>query len=445
MKRLAGQIEEARFSWLEWLKLALPVVLGVTVVFAITWHFVRPAPPQRIVMAAGAPGGVYDSMARKYAQYFADNGFELIVKPTAGSIENYQLLLDPNSGVDVALVQGGTAPATEQRGDLRAICSVYFEPLWIFYRNATPLTHLTDLAGKRLAIGPVGSGGRALADRLLRENGIDAAVDHATVLSDQSGSAAGAALAAGQVDAVFICSGPENPLIRQLLQTPGVSLMSLRNADAYARRLGFLSHVTLFEGSMDLAHNLPREDVHLVAPAATIVGHASTHTAIVELLVQATRNVNSGGTLLNDAGLFPSDNYVDLPMDGDARHFLKITPNFLHRTLPFWAASLIDRLLILLLPSIALLLPLLRLTPIVYRWRMRSRIYRWYTQLRRVDAHLLAMGSPEQLQADRDELKAMDRELSHVKVPLSFMQELYDLRLHVAYLNERIKPGNEHP
>lgn len=445
MSLFSGRLGEARHSWLEWLKMALPLVLVVTLVFGITWHFVQPAPPHRIVMAGGAPGGVYDSVAKSYAAYFAENGFELVVKPSAGSIDNYKMLLDPQSDVDVALVQGGTAPAAEQRPHLRAICSVYFEPLWIFHRSATPIIHLTDLAGKKLGIGPTGSGGRALAERVLHENGIGTAADTSTVLSGEAGPAAAAALADGRLDAVFLVSGPEHPLIQQLIQAPGVHLMSLRNAEAYARRLGFLSRVVLYEGSLDLAKDLPPRDIELIAPAAMIVARDTTHTAIAELLVQAAKKVHASGTLLNEPGLFPSANYVDVPMDGDAVHFLKIPQSFLHRTLPFWVASLVDRLLILVLPSLVVLLPLLKLTPVVYRWRMRSRVYRWYTQLRRIDGRQLAAPTAEQLKADRDELQALDRELARVKVPLSFMQELYDLRLHVAYLNDRLHPAPRSP
>ncbi len=445
MSGLSGRFGEARHSWLEWLKLALPMVLIVTLVFGVTWHFVQPAPPHRIVMAGGATGGVYDAVARSYAAYFADNGFELVVKPSAGSIENYQMLLDPLSDVDIALVQGGTAPAAEKREHLRAICSVYFEPLWVFHRSPTPITHLTALTGKKLGIGPTGSGGRALAERVLHENGVATPTDTTTVLSDQPGPAAAVALADGRLDAVFVVSGPENPLIQQLIRTPGVHLMSLQNAEAYARRLGFLSRVTLFEGSLDLAKDLPQQDVELVAPAAMIVARDTTHTAIAELLVQAARKVHAAGTLLNDPGLFPSANYVDIPMDGDAVHFLKIPQSFLHRTLPFWVASLIDRLLILVLPTLVVLLPLLKLTPVVYRWRMRSRIYRWYTQLRRIDGRQVAAPSADQLRADRDELQTLDRELARVKVPLSFMQELYDLRLHVGYLSDRLQPATASP
>lgn len=437
---LRGRLDDVRLSWAEWLKVAVPLILVVTGVFAFTWHFVRPAPPSRIVMAAGVPGGVYDAVAREYASYFATQGFELVVKESAGSIDNYKMLLDENSGVDMALVQGGTAPEPGQRHGVRAVCSVYFEPLWIFYRNATPVTHLTQFAGKRLAIGPAGSGVRALAEGLLRENGVGTETDHATVLSDPPASAAGDLLAEGKVDAAFLVSGPENPLIRQLMQMSDVQLMSFPNADAYARRSGYLSHVTLYEGSLDLAKDLPKQDVQLVAPAAMIVSRATTHTGIVELIVQAATKTHANGTLFNGAGVFPSTNYVDLKLDGDAVHFLKTPPSFLHRSLPFWAASLIDRTLILLLPSIAVLLPLLRLTPIVYRWRMRSRIYRWYTQLRRIDAGMLEQPTPEQLARDHHELVSLDRELSRVKVPLSFMQELYNLRLHVAYLHGRIEP-----
>lgn len=432
MAFIRSRFESAAQSWIEWLKLALPLLLIVTAVFYITWKYVRPAPPQRVVMATGVAGGVYDRAGRLYSNHFSEQGFELALKPTAGSVENYRLLQDPASGVDVALVQSGLAPSPDT--GLRAIASVYFEPLWVFYRAEAPVSRLAELAGKRMAIGPEGSGVRALAIRLLQENGVKDAV-----FSEQGGAAALEALKQDKVDAAMLVSGADNPLLTEFLRVPGVRLMSFAGAEGYARRFPFLSHVTLYQGSLDLAANLPSEDTHLVAPAAMIVARRNIHTSTVELLIQAAREAHAAGTLLNEPGVFPTGRFVDLPLDRDAAHFLKTPPNILQRSLPFWLAALIGRLLILLLPAVAVLLPLLRVTPIVYRWRMRSRIYRWYGQLRRIDAALQHHTTPETLQADLQELAALDKELGRVKVPLSFMQELYILRTHVAYLRGRVE------
>ena len=227
----------------------------------------EPAPPHKITMAAGVEGGSYDYFAKKYADYFKQNGFELEIRHTAGSVENYELLKDEKSGVDVALVQGGTTPdwAPEK---LQAVCSVYFEPLWVFYRDERPITQLSALRGKRLAIGAEGSGARSLALRLLQENRIK---DTDVQISDLTGVPAADALIGGQVDAVFLVISPGSPAVQKLLRAQGVQLMSFAQADAYARRNDFLSKVTLYKGVMDLGAGIPAEDVQLVSPAAMIV------------------------------------------------------------------------------------------------------------------------------------------------------------------------------
>lgn len=428
-------------SWHEWLKIGLPILVLTCVAFAIAWHFVKPAPPKHVVIATGSHEGMYYKFAQLYAGHFAANGIELEVRETGGSVENYKLLTAPDSGVDVAIVQSGTAPPADQRPNLQAVAGIYYEPVWVFYRGSTPVTRLTQLAGKKIAIGAEGSGVRPLALTLLKDSGLDAGDSQGTTFSDLGGDKAASALKDGTVDAAFFVIAVSAPVIPRLLQTDGVHLMSFELAHAYGRHYPFLSPVTLYEGALDAQRNLPAQDVQLIAPAATLVMRSSTHQAVVELLVQAALQTHGGSTLLSEPGQFPTAERTELPVSSDARFFLTNKPSFLHRTLPFWLASLIDRLLIMLLPFVAVLVPLVRLTPPLYRWSIRKRIFRWYRRVRGIDERLGEHATPDQVESGRRELADLEKEVLSTKVPLSYNQELYNLRLHLGYVRSRLKEG----
>ncbi len=419
------------------LRMLIPTVIIVVVAMVVIWRFVEPAPPHRVVIAAGMVGGDYDYFAHRYAKYFKDNGFDLVVKPTAGSVENWKLLMDRNSGVDLALVQGGTAP--ENAGDeLEAVCSVYLEPLWVFYRDESSIGRLSELAGKRIAIGPEGSGVRSLATKLLEANGIDVKSPGSTHLLDATGQEAVAMLKANQLDALMLVVGPKNPIIKDLVHAPGIHLMSFGQADAYARRFPFLSRLTLYEGMLDLGQDVPAQDIELIAPAATLVARASAHQGTIELLIRAAKSVHARSNPLADAGRFPSPNLTDLPVSKDAEYYLRTPPSRLLGGLPFWAKSLIDRLLLLMIPLIALLFPLLRFLPVVFRWSVRSRIVRYYSRLHKVEAHLVQDAPSDALRQDLEDLQALAKRLAAMSVPAGYMPDLYDLRMNLERLCQRL-------
>jgi TRAP transporter TAXI family solute receptor len=427
----------ARFSdsWREWLKIGIPVLLLTVAAFAVAWHFVQPAPPKRVVIATGSSKGTYYSVAKQYADYFAANGVDLQVKETGGSVENYRLLTAPDSGVDLAIVQSGSAPPPEQRPHVQAVAAIYYEPVWVFYRGDSRDTQLSQLAGKKVAVGAEGSGVRQLALMLLDEAGVNPG--NAT-LSELGGDEAANALSDGRIDAALYVISPTAPVITKLFNTPGVHAMSFEQARAYGRRHTFLSPLTLYQGSIDIRRNQPDQDLQLVAPSATLVARDSTHEAIIQLLVGAARESQDQGTLLSDPGTFPTAERSELPVNETARHYLVNRPNFLYRTLPFWLASLIDRMLILLLPFLAVLLPLTRMMPPLYKWKIRSRIYKWYKQVREIDGRLGEHSALVEVEGGRDELVKIEKELLAVRVPLSYMDEFYNLRLHVGYVRARL-------
>lgn len=418
----------------EWWKLAAAVAAAVLVVVAIAWYFAEPAPPARVVIASGAADGHYYRTATRYAEFFADSGIELVVRETAGSVENLDLLADPNSGVDAAIVQGGLV--SHDTPGLEAVVSIGPEPVWVFYRSEQAWTRLTDLAGSRIAIGAPGSGVQALARQLLSDNGVEPG--EATRFAEIGGAAAVAALRDRSVDAAVFVTAPSTSFIRDLLALDGVKLMTFEQAEAYGRRFTFLSPVTIHQGVVDLATNLPDHDVRTIAPVTALIVRKDTHPAVIQLLVYAARQVHGSGDAMSEPGTFPSLLRTGLPVSDDARYHFERKPGFLQRHLPFWLTSLIDRLVILLIPLAVLLMPLLKFMPPVYRWQIRSRIYRWYKRLRGIDSRLRDQPTFEQAQHDREDLMQLDREITHVRVPLSYMQEFYNLRLHVDFLRARI-------
>jgi hypothetical protein len=401
--------------------------------FFVAYHFVGAPPPRAFRLAAGAKGGAYYDFAQQYAAFMVRRGIRVEVVETAGSIENLRLLQDPASGVDVALVQGGVMDERAAEG-LVGLGSVCYEPLWVFHRAGTNFPLLCDLKGHAIAVGPEGSGTRPLALKLLAANGIQA---QNSALLPLSGTNAVSALLDGRVDAIFTVASVEAESVRQLLLDNRVAPMSFARANAYARRFRTLSAVRLPEGIVDLEHNVPQADVRLVSPAATLIARDSFHPALVDLTLQAAASVHAAGDIFAEPGVFPSRLYVDVPISRDAERYFKFGPPVLQRYLPFWVANTVDRIKIMLVPLLVLLLPLLKIVPPTFRWRIRSRITRWYRELYAIDARITAADAvlANELIADIDRV---EREVIRISVPLGFADQLYNLRSHIALVRERI-------
>lgn len=399
--------------------------------FAVAYRFVGPPPPKTFRLAGGAQGGAYHAFALRYAEFMAARGIRVEVVETAGTAENLRLLADSKSAVDVAFVQGGVADVAATRG-LVSLGSVCFEPLWVFQRTDTQL--LSELVGKRIAVGTEGSGTRPLALRLLAANGIEA---QNSQLLPLGGTAASTALLAGQVDALFTVASVEAESVRQLLLDERVVALSFRRADAYARRYRFLSSVRLPEGCIDLARNRPATDLHLVSPAATLVARESFHPALVDLLLQGAASVHAGGDMLAEPGQFPSRLYCDFSLSRDAERYYKYGPPFLQRFLPFGLATTIERIKVMVLPLLVLLLPLLKIVPPTFRWQIRRKIIRWYRQLHAIDAGV-ELADAAAIAALQKQIEDVDRDVMQVSVPLGYADQLYNLRAHIALVRDRI-------
>jgi TRAP transporter TAXI family solute receptor len=401
--------------------------------FWIAIQFVQPAPPSRIVMSTGRKDGAYYLFAQQYRDILARSGMTLEIRTSAGSLENVERV--DKGEVDIAFVQGGTYPA-KYRQHLVSLGSMYYEPVWVFYRSPTQVSQIIGLNGKRIAVGEEGSGTRAVAELLLKENGIRRSP---TVLSSLGGRDASNALLKREVDAAFFIASPRSPTVQGLLTESQIKVMDFRRAEAYTRRHRHLFSLTFPQAVIDLQKNVPPHDTTLIATTANLVVGMDFHPALVDLVLTAAKEIHGAPGLFEDQDEFPSPRYSEFPLSEEAERFYRRGPSFLRRVLPFWAATFVDRMIILLIPLVALLWPLFKVVPPTYRWRMRAKIYRWYKHVKVVDLGLRDEQSPERLKTLMAELDRIEGEVNKITTPLAYASQLYDLRLHIELLRERLE------
>jgi TRAP-type uncharacterized transport system substrate-binding protein len=417
----------------DFLKIYLPICILVIAGFLFTWQFVDPAPPRNVTIATGMKGGSYAQYGERYKELLARHGITLTVRNTAGAKENIDLLTDPNSGVDIAFVQGGVGDPFGAPG-LQSLASVFFEPVWIVTRGFKEApNHLTILKGKRIGIGGGGSGTRVLAKALLTDNDVD---DENSTFVSIGGAEAMAALIAGRIDAAFFVSAELSPALLDLVLKPGYHLMDFARAEAYERRYHYLSKIELPEGVLDLARDFPPKDMALVAPTGALVARGDIHPALIDLFLEAAIDVHRNGNLTTPFQLFPSPKHVDFPLSSDAERYLQRGPTFLRRVLPFWAAVLVERLIIMLVPLITLLIPLFKIAPPAYRWGIRRKIYRWYKELKQIEEDWKAQGPDADMDTLLARIDEIQEQVGQVNIPLSYAEDLYHLRLHVVFVRQ---------
>ena len=415
-----------------WGLLAVVVVAG----FVITYQYVGAPPPKVVRIATGAKNGAYYTFAQEYARLLASDGISLEVVPTAGSVENLELL---NKGeVSLALIQGGSA-STGDKERLRSLGSLFLEPVWIFTRKQSGIKRFLELKGKRVSIGVAGSGTHLLAIQLLTAAGITET--NTTIIREETTQAMDS-LSTGKIDATFFVASPTAPIVHELLAAPAVELLNFDRAAAYGRWFPFLSPVTLSEGVINLQQNIPPHDTPLVAASANLAARGDLNASLIPAILNAVTRVHQAGGVLEHKRQFPSVDFADLPLNEDARRYLINGPSFLFRWLPYGTAVLLDRLKILVFPLLALLLPLFKIAPPLYTWRIRSKIYKWYATVREVESSI----EEEKVSGDAasliNRLNELDRQVASVSVPLSYTAELYHLRLHIRFLQEKLQASD---
>jgi hypothetical protein len=408
--------------------------LSAVTVFACFWFF-HSAPPRQITITTGGTGTSFETNAFKYRQILARNGVTLNILPSEGSLENLQRLEDPAFKVDIGFVQGGVSNGPSKL-KLVSLGSVSYQPLFVFYRGA-PIQLLSELNGKRLAIGPVGSGTRILALSMLQLNDITPHTGN-TVLEDIEAEAAAKALLDGSVDAIFLMGDSASPqLMRRLLLTPNIQLLNFIQANGYSRRITYLNKLILPQGSIDFGRNIPSEDLSLIAPTVELLARPGLHPALCDLLIEAAQEVHGGAGLLKNKAEFPAPLEREHPISTEASRYYKSGKGFLYRSLPFSLATLVNRVLVALVPIVVLMIPAIRLLPTFLRLGIRLRFYRWYRVLLTLERELQT--SPGQ---HRPELLArldhIEREINQTKVPASFADQYYSLRGSIGFVRTTI-------
>lgn len=403
-------------------------------ILVIAYQFVGPAPPYHLTIATASVEGAYHNYGLKYKDLLAKEGIELLLVPSAGSGENLRLLKEKK--VDAAFIQGGAGTA-EEYPEIEGLASLYLEPLWIFTRRNETYSTVSDFAGKRIAVGREGSGTRIMAKQVLADNGLD---DSEVVLSPLTSKEGLESLLSKKIGVLMMVIQLDSPIMSKLVSNPEIQLLNLKRAEAYSRFHDYLTHVVVPEGLVDMSRNIPKQDIHLIAPSATLVAHKDLHPALVDLLMLTIDDVHGKSSVLADDEVFPSPKKLVFPLSKEASRFYKNGPPFLQKYLPFWAATLVDRLKVMLLPLLALVVPLMKVLPPVYKWRIRSRVYRWYDKLHDLEAAIAV--SDDVKSATEIALKQLDDlelEVSKVEVPPSYDQELYSLRLHIDMLQRKMR------
>uniref|UniRef100_UPI0035B08A7C TAXI family TRAP transporter solute-binding subunit n=1 Tax=Hylemonella sp. TaxID=2066020 RepID=UPI0035B08A7C len=412
---------------------AAPFVLLAAALLALAYWWLDPMPPRRVTLATGPAQSAYEEWGQRYARLLAQQGIEVVLRPSQGSAENLELLR--RGEVDLGFVQGGSGAADEDE-ELSALGNLFVEPLWIFYRSAAVprLEGLRDLQRLRVNVGTAGSGVPALMQQLIEANGLD---PQRMQLLQLESTPAVVALLDGRIDALVFASAPESLLVQMLLKTPGIALMDLAQSEAYARRFHFLSPVTLPRGVVDLATDLPPRDVRLVATTTTLLAGPEVHPALLQLFSQASLRLHRGAGWFNRARSYPNADLAGYPLAREAERTLRNGVPLLQRYLPFTLANLLERMWLALGLIIALLLPLGRIVPPLYEFRVRSRVFRWYAQLRQIEERLQT--GQTTVDALVQELDELETRVGRIRIPLSYADELYALRNHIDLVRRRLR------
>ena len=402
------------------------VTIGCIVgIVSLALIYFIPTPPSKVVIATAFKGGSFDYYGQQYREIFARSHVELELRETAGAVENVKLIQDPKSGVQIAFVTGGVSDGKHAPGIL-SLGTVYNQPFWIFYTSNEPFDRLSQLKGKRIAVGPVGSGTQHAAAQILGKGGINS---ETVTLLPFAGSAAVKALNDGKVDVIWAIGAPDATSIQSFLRNPNVRLMSFPMAEAFTRIFPELSRLVLPQGVVDIDRNIPPNDVALIGTTTKILVRSDLHPQIVQLLLQTMVEAHSGPDIFQRSGEFPNSADTEYPVAPSARDFYKDGPSFLNRHLPFWMTSYVERTIAVLVAAIAIGLPVFSYAPKLYLWFIRDRVRKLYRRLRIIDKALLTELTPSQVQTLQNDLNSIRRAASII--PMRNSELFFDLDYHI--------------
>ncbi|MBC8236871.1 MAG: ABC transporter substrate-binding protein [Helicobacteraceae bacterium] len=413
-------------------RVVFPILLSLLAVFYVVFLFIEPAPKKELTIATSSKDSTYYTTALKYQALLAEQNVKLHIVETSGSVENLDLL---NTGkADIAFVQAGIIDANDNL-NVESLASVYYEPLWIFYKNqGYTIDYLVELINKKISIGVIGSGTQYLAIQMLVDNGIT--TDNASLIMDSPTSSKDKLLK-GEIDVMFLVSSPSSPSVVELLSDPGIELLNVKRVKAYNQKYKFLSSLTLHEGTIDLYKNLPSENKNMLATTANLVSKKGLNEELIRIFLKQIKIVHNGQSIFQEQNQFPSLSHLDTPINEEAQNYLTSGDSWLESIFPFWIASQIDRLKLLLIPLLTLLFPLFKGVLPLYQWTMRSKIYKWYKRLDDLEnSNALDV---KDLETNMQKLADLRLEVqAHTKVPLSYKGEYYNLLLHIDLVSKEL-------
>jgi TRAP-type uncharacterized transport system substrate-binding protein len=415
------------------LLVALPAA-AVLAIFYVVYSLVDPLPPRRLVIGAGIAGSGYDNFARRYARVLARDGIDLEIRNTAGAVENLDLLRDPASKVQAALTTVGFA-RPDDSDHLASLGGVFDAPIFVFYKSAERVTQFAQLRGKRLAIGTAGTSIRPLILQVLKAGG---AAEAPTRFVDMDYDRAIDALIAGEIDVAIFPSQLDTGLLRRALTAPDVRLMNVAQAEAIAKTVPGIKHVVLWQGLIDLTHDIPDADVNLLASGNSLLVRKDLHPALQYLLLEAIREVHSAPGPFNRLGEFPAEQPNDLPLSLTAQSFYRSGPTFWQRYTSFWLTSLLDRILFFVVPVVAALIPVIGFTSRLYRWLAVRRIVRLHRALGGLERELAQSEDKAQLAQHQARLSEIESVVRTLKVAPPFEVDLHRLRIHLRMVQDHI-------
>lgn len=406
-------------------------------IFLTIW-LLLPGPPKTLTIATGFPDGLYHQFAKQLQAELAKEKIVLRIQNTGGSVDNLVLMADSKSGVDLAIIQSGVGNPN-QYPKLTALAGLFYEPLWVWYRpdafikDGGSLRQLSQLKGKKVSIGNEGSGTNILSQAILKLNDIESTQLNLVSLSPDE---AIKQLRQGGIDVAMIVLAGEAPLLKDFYQLPGIRLMDFDQAETYTRVLPYLNRVDIPRGLVSIAHDLPKQDIHVIAPTATLVAHSDINPATVSLLLGTTYDILRNYSRLQKPGEFPSSKGLDFPIDLDAEIFLKDGPSFFYRHLPFWGAVWLERVIKILIPLLIILLPIFTYLPVILNLSLKIRLGRLYKTLKTIEKRFAASKNTDELLSGLNDL---ENRIERLNVSAIQSKELYDLRMHIALVRDQLK------
>ena len=401
----------------------------IIAVFYITIQFIQPPSKKEFTIASGSINGQYHKTALLYKEILEKQKVKVNIVTSNGSIDNLELLKDKK--VDMAFVQNGI-DYNQKDIQIRSLASTFYEPLWIFYKNEKyTMDYIVELTSRKISIGKEGSGSYDLASKILSDNKIDNTNSNILNYSTQEGKEK---LLKGDLDAIFIVSSPNSPVIKELLENPNINLFSLKRAKAYSRKYSFLESIKLYEGTIDLYKNVPSENINLLATTASLAVRDDFSEELTRLVLKSIKEIHNKKNLFEAENQFPNIDNITIPVSEEAQRYFTYGDTWLEKIFPYWIASNLDRLKILIIPLLTLLIPLIKGGFPLYTWSVRSKIYRWYDELQALDLSLETLND-EDLKSKLLEIEELKKEIKkETKVPLSYMGEYYDLIMHTELI-----------